>query len=252
MDSARAAATYLITQHRRDDGSLWRASSEGRTTGEGIIDDYAFLADGLLEIYQFSGEEEYLSAARELIDFAEAHFRRPQGGYFQARDTADKPLGRSVDYFDSVIPSGNAAMLNAMLKLSAITGEAKYRDSAQTTLENWTGLLDRAGLEMAWWFDAAVKLVGPYYDVVIAGDPASSETAALRQDLFSRLPASAVVSLVPAGGAGTSLVALAPALEGKSAFQGVPTAFVCEFGTCQAPTGDPAVMKKQMLAGWKK
>jgi len=252
LDSARTAADFLLTRHRRDDGSLRRASSDGRTSGEGIIDDYAFLADGLLEIYQFSGEEKYLQAARELIDFANAHFGRPEGGYYQARDTADNPLGRSVDYFDSVIPSGNAAMLNAMLKIAAITGESSYRQTAKTSLENWTGLLDRAGLEMAWWFDAAVKLVGPYYDVVIAGDPAAAETAALRAALFTRLPAGAVVSLVPAGGAGLSLVALAPALEGKSAFGGTPTAFVCEFGTCQAPTGDPAVMKKQMMVGWTK
>ena len=161
------------------------------------------------------------------------------------------PLGRSVDYFDSVIPSGNAAMLNVLLRLSAVTGETAYRERAEASLESWTGLLERAGLEMAWWFDAAVKLVGPYYDVVIAGDPASPETTALVEAYSRRLPASAVLSLVPANGPGEELQGLAPALEGKSAIGGSPTAFVCRFGTCQDPTGDPAVMTALLTTGWR-
>ncbi len=249
LDGARKAADFLLENHRSDDGSLLRSSSEGRTRADGILDDYAFFADGLLEIYQVSGDVQYLQAARELIDFARAEFGRPEGGFYMANSRVDAPLGRRVDYFDSVIPSGMAVMYSALLKLGALTGETKYLNEVKSDLAGWSDLLDRAGLEMAWWFDSGARLIGPYHDVVIAGDTANG---ALTRAVLGRLPASAVVSLIPADGADKDLLALAPALEGKKAVGGKPTAYVCEFGVCQAPTEDPGLMKDQMLQGWKK
>ena len=69
---------------------------------------------------------------------------------------------------------------------------------------------------------------------------------------MSRLPAGAVLSRVPAGGPTGEMQKLAPALADKKAIGGKATAYVCEFGTCQAPTGDAAVMMGQVLRGWVK
>ena len=250
LEGARTAADFLLATHRRQDGSLWRTTSDGRPRGEGTLDDYVFLADGLLEIYQVSGMTEYLQAARDLTDFARHEFGREDGGWYLARNTVDKPLGRSVDTFDSVVPSGNAVMLNNLIRLAAITGRSDYRHEAEAALAAWSGLLDKAGLEMAWWFDAAAKLVGPYYDVVIAGDRDDEATGRLVAAVLADLPASAVVSLVPADGPADDLLAIAPALADKKALGGMATAFVCEFGTCQAPTSDIAKVREQLLRGW--
>ncbi|MCK9996514.1 MAG: thioredoxin domain-containing protein [Candidatus Krumholzibacteria bacterium] len=252
LDGARKTADFLLENHRDKDGSLSRSSSEGRTRGEGILDDYAFFADGLMEIYQVSGDTQYLRAAKELIDFARAEFRREEGGFYMASRQADSPLGRRVDYFDSVIPSGMAVMFTDMIKLGALTGETVYLTEVKNDLERWSGLLERAGMGMAWWFDAAARLIGPYHDVVIAGDPADPATIALSRTILELLPASAVISLIPADGADKDLLAVAPALDGKKSVNGAPTAFVCEFGICQAPTSDPDTMRTQILQGWRK
>ena len=119
-------------------------------------------------------------------------------------------------------------------------------------LASWSELLERAGMGMAWWFDAAARLLGPYHDVVIAGDPADPATGILTRTILERLPASAVMSLVPAAGADKDLLAIAPALDGKTALNGAPTAYVCQYGVCQAPTSDPALMRTQFLQGWRK
>ena len=74
----------------------------------------------------------------------------------------------------------------------------------------------------------------------------------LSRQLIKRLPASAVVSQLPAAGAAADLLKLAPALEGKVAIGGQATAYVCEFGTCQAPTQDGAEMMRQVMKGWDK
>ena len=247
LEGARQAADFLLTKHRRPDGSLWRSSSAGNHSAEGILDDYAFLADGLLELYQFSGEARYLAAGRQLIDFALEHFGRSEGGFFMSRAEVPAPLGRRVDFFDSVIPAGNSMMFVNLVRLGTLTGETKYHQRAQNDLDRMSDLLGRAGLEMAWWFDAARLITGPYYDVVIVGDDHG-----MARSLMERLPASAVVSQVPAGGADSELIKLAPALEGKVAIDGQPTAYVCEFGTCQAPTHNAEEMIKQTLRGWER
>ena len=132
-----------------------------------------------------------------------------------ASPQADSPLGRRVDYFDSVIPSGMAVMFTDMIKLSALTGETIYLTEVKEDLARWSGLLKRAGMGMAWWFDAAARLIGPYHDVVIAGDPSDPATGVLARSILELMPASAVVTLIPADGADKDLLAMAPALDGK-------------------------------------
>lgn len=252
LDGAVKAAEYLLKNHRREDGSLWRTSSDGRLTAEGILDDYAFLADGLLELYQVSGQVKYLATSRQLIDFVLEHFDRPEGGFFMSRAEVEAPLGRRVDFFDSVEPCGNSVMMVNLVKLSALTGETRYHQRAQNDLDRLSDLLDRAGLEMAWWFDAARRITGPYYDVVIVGEKVGQAETGLARTLLERLPAGAVVSQLPEGAIDPQLAQLAPALEGKTAIDGQPTVYVCQFGTCQAPTQDAAEMMRQVLKGWEK
>jgi len=251
LNGARQAADFLLKEHRRDDGSLWRASSAGQTTGEAILDDYAFLADGLIELYQVSGETRYLVAARELVDLAVRDFVREEGGYYLSRAGTEAPLGRTVDTFDSVIPSGNAILFRNLVRLAAVTGETSYLDTARHDLDSWSGLLDRAGLEMAGWFDAANLALGPIHDVVIAGDKSDEHRATLTRTVLSRLPAAAVLSLVPANGPDAETRKAAPALIGKVAIDGNATAYVCQFGTCKAPTGDAEELLAQVLEGWQ-
>ncbi len=250
LDGAVKATDTLLAKHLRQDGSLWRTSDHGRPSGEGILDDYALLASALLDVYQVSDDPEiqarYLGKARELLDFARSEFHRAEGGYFMSRDQVTSPLGRPVDTFDNVTPSGQAAMYQALIALAAITGETGYLDEARDDLARWTGLIRRAGIETAWMCDAVSKIIEPYYDVVIAGDQTDEAATSLRAAVLTRLPVNAVLTTVPAKGPSDKLQKLAPALEGKKAVAGQATAYVCEFGTCQAPTQDAAVMLKQL------
>ncbi len=252
LDGARRAADLLLREHRDDTGRLRRASSDGRAAGLGILDDYAFLADGLLELYQVCGEARYLEAAGGLLETVRTDFVHPSGGYFLTAEGDEAPLARHVEYFDSVIPSGNAAVLGGLIRYGAITGRTEFHDEARRCLDAWSGLLERAGLEMAGWFDAAGKVIGPYHDVVIAGDRDDPLTAELRAIAVATLPASAVVSQVPATGPDARLAEIAPALIGKTSRRGRPVAYVCDFGVCQAPTSDPVQLREQLLAGWQR
>ncbi|MCP4573623.1 MAG: thioredoxin domain-containing protein [bacterium] len=241
LEAAELAAEHLLRVHKRDDGTWWRTSVDGATSGEAILDDYAFLAAAFLEMYQVSGDLRWLAEASDLVSVVRRDFAREEGGWYISSSRVEAPLGRSIEYFDSVEPAGMSAMYVVLLDLAALTGETKYRNHAEQDLEAWGGLLERAGSDLAWWFEAVDRIVWPHYDVVIAG-----ENDTLAKTFLQKLPADAVLLRVAPGGPTEEQLALAPALAGKKAVDGRATAYVCEFGTCQAPTPDSAVMLKQL------
>jgi hypothetical protein len=248
--AAERAANWLEQAHRRPDGRLLRAGTDGPAAGDGILEDYAFLANGLLDLYQATGDESRLRRALELIDITRRDFADPAGGCFLTAVAAEAPLGRKTELFDSVTPSGNSAFLQALLRAAALTGRDDYRDEAARTFARYAAIMERAGLEMAWWFDAALRLNGPFYDVVVAGDPADAATRALAATVTRLLPPHVTLARVPAAGPSVELAVILPATTGKIARGGEPCAYVCERGACLDPATEPNALREQVLAGW--
>jgi hypothetical protein len=244
--AATTAADFLLTRHLRSDGTLWRASSDGQASGEGIIDDYACLADGLLELFLATGSPRWLSAARALADTARRRFAHPDGGWYLTAEGAEAPLGRTIELFDSVVPTGNAVLLQVLLKLTALTGDTVHADEAAATLTARAGLLERGGLETACWLQAAALVLTPPFTVVVAGDEDDAATGALAVEARRVRPAQVLTVCVPAGGAGADLLAVAPALGGKPARSGRPTAYVCRGRTCAEPAQVPQALRAQL------
>jgi len=252
LDAAERAADYLWRAHRAEDGSLLRSSTDGVAANPAILDDYAFLARGLLALHQVSGAPEPLRRALLLIDAAREHFAHPDAGFYLTAAGQAAPLGRKVEVMDAVEPSGNAAMLHALLQAAALTGNRDHRSQAETMLRSHAGLLERAGLEMAAWLDAAELFLGPHYEVVVAGETEAADTEVLLDALRALRPAHAVIAQVAATGPSAELLQLAPALAGKLARSGRATAYVCQEGSCKAPTSDPAELRRQVLEGWER
>jgi uncharacterized protein YyaL (SSP411 family) len=248
--AAERCAEYLWTHHRREDGRLYRASSDGEARAIGILDDYAFLANGLLELFQATGETLHLERALALIETTRETFAQPEGGFYMTPDGHEAPLGRKVEIIDSVRPSGNAVMLQVLLRAAALTGSTTYRSDVEKALKAYVGIMHRASLEMAWWLDGALKLTGPYYEVVIAGASDSEDTRGLIETFHRLHPAHAVLASVPPTGPNGDVAELLPPAANKTALDGRATAYVCLFGACKAPTTDPSVMRTQILEGW--
>ena len=218
---------------------------------EGILDDYSFLAAGLLEMYEATGDEKYIKHAFELTEFAQTRFDSPDSGFYLTGNGQLAPMGRKIEIFDSVLPSGNSVMLQVLIKAAAISGNPKWLDEARQLVALNADNMRKSGLEMAWMMDGALKLIGPYYELVIAGDPKSEITQDLASAFRRYFPSHAVILMIPAGGIDKSESDILASAADKKAIAGNPTAYVCKFGTCKLPTNDPAVMLKQLMEGWK-
>ncbi|MDY0062715.1 MAG: thioredoxin domain-containing protein [Myxococcota bacterium] len=249
QEAAADLAEFLWDHHRNTAGELLRVSQDGAAEGAAVLEDHAFFAEGLLLLYQASGEVRYLQRALQLAQQAVADHGGPGPGYAMARRDQAQPLGPRADLHDGATPSGSATLVRILVLLAALTGRDELRREAADRLAAVAPLLARSPLDLAGWLEVALLLDGPLRQVVVAGDPTAPATAALLAAARGLLASHVVVLAVPASGPGEALRALCPASAGKGARPEEVLAFVCEHGTCRQPTRDPAELRRQLLAG---
>ena len=120
-DAALVAGNYIWTKNRDQDGQLWRASLNGRSSVPGVQEDYAWLADAFISLYDLSHQEIWLERAHSLLEHMQDRFWDPaNGGYFMSAPQVDAApaMGRPKDITDGAEPAGNAVALHAMARLA--------------------------------------------------------------------------------------------------------------------------------------
>ena len=251
LDTALDMESFIVRVHKRTDGGLWRSSNSSVAEHEAVLDDYAFFIKGLLDLYRADGETGHIDTALHLLSYARKHFSNPSGGFFFTPDTQEGHFARPMDISDGVRPSGNSVMLHDMLELATITSDENLRKEVLEQLGLFSSLMDRMGMEMAGWDDVLLQALGPYYDVVIAGDSDDPNTKKLISGYFKLLAVNSVLIRVPSSGPGKKQMELMPGSRGKNAINGKATAFVCSHGTCKKPTSSPIEMRQLLLNGWR-
>jgi uncharacterized protein YyaL (SSP411 family) len=113
----------------------WR---DGTAQGTGFLDDYACLAEGLLDLYEATGEGRRLEQARALADTMLAHFLDAEtGGLYFTADDAEPLLVRTMQPYDESVPASNAVAAWVLLRLHRETGEPRYRAALERLLNCW-------------------------------------------------------------------------------------------------------------------
>lgn len=114
------------TQAAATGGQLWRASLNGRTSVAATQEDYAWLADAYISLYDLSQEKIWLERARSLLERMHELFRdQAHGGYFMSAAGTEgiAGMGRPKDFDDGAVPAGNAVALHALARLARRPGE---------------------------------------------------------------------------------------------------------------------------------
>src|SRR5207245_3406409 len=123
--AAIQAAETILGGLRRPDGRLGRSWKDGRSSGEGVLEDYADLADGLLALYDATYDERWFAIARELGNAILDHFEDPAGGFFDTADDHEALVTRPKDPQDNATPSGGSMATLVLLRLAALTSETR-------------------------------------------------------------------------------------------------------------------------------
>jgi uncharacterized protein YyaL (SSP411 family) len=131
LDAADRCADFLLRELRDGDGRLLRIHIDGASHTDGCLEDYAFLLEALVVLFEATCEERRLDEARALAEEMIARFADPdRGGFFSTPSDGETLIARRKDLEDSPIPSGASAAAAGLLRLAQITGEVSYEDHA--------------------------------------------------------------------------------------------------------------------------
>jgi len=235
--AAGRAAGFVLSNLRDASGGLLHRWREGEAAVPGTLDDHAFLAWGLTELYLATFELRWLEAAqdiaRRLIDrFLDAS----DGGFYFSALEAGTPLMRQKPYYDAAIPSGNSAALIVLERLSRLCARPDLARRAADLARSAAATLAEFPSGFAMFLCGLDQLLTPGADVVIAAPDVASARPMLRLLWRAHLPDALAVLSVEGGEA--RLAELAPHTAGKSPLGGKATAHVCGHGRCAAPTTD--------------
>jgi uncharacterized protein YyaL (SSP411 family) len=240
-DAAMAAAHAILSGLFDDaSGRLKRSWKDGRATGEGVLEDYADLADGLLALYEATFDERWFVVARRLGDAILEHFVDPAGGFFDTADDHERLITRPKDVQDNATPSGGAMATFVLLRLHALTGEARYRTAADAAIASVAPLAARYPTAFAKWLTAIDFALADVVEIAIVGEPDDSTT----RELIS-VAAESGQARVIAVSANPESSAI-PLLTDRVAIDGKPTAYVCRGFACRMPVTTADDLRREL------
>ena len=226
---AERCAGFLLGEMRDPSGRMRRTWRAGQAKLNGQLEDYAYVANGLLELYRTTFEPRWFAAARELADAILDHFAAPGGGFFDTSDDHEELLLRPRTLQDGAVPSGGSAAAYVLLELGAYTGERRYVEAGESAVAPLAPAMGQAPLGFANWLAALDLALGPPQEVAIVGADADELLAVVRR---AYRPNVVVAAAADGGAAERSGIAL---LASREAIGGRATAYVCRQHTCERP-----------------
>jgi uncharacterized protein YyaL (SSP411 family) len=246
LDAARQTARYLLDQARDDDGRLWRMTRQGERRGSGVLEDYTFLAEGLIHLHQADGDIHWLDEASALMDTAIRDFGRDDGpGFYDTPHGSDDLAIRPQSIQDNATPSGNAVAADVLLTLGTLTERRELVDRAAALVESMGALMERHPEGFGRYLAVAERLAAPTYTLVIGGDPESPGHARLTRTALS-YPSAALVIAHATPELNEAELARFPVLQDRGGKDGASAAWLCREGACMLPAVSSADLGERL------
>ncbi|MER7566131.1 thioredoxin domain-containing protein [Streptomyces sp. NPDC097941] len=239
VEAAVSAADLLVRVHLDEQARLSRTSKDGQVgANDGVLEDYADVAEGFLALASVTGEGVWLDFAGFLLDHVLTRFTGAEGGLFDTAADAERLIRRPQDPTDNAVPSGWTAAAGALLSYAAQTGSEPHRAAAEKALGVVKALGPRVPRFVGWGLAVAEAYLDGPKEVAIVG-PALTDgaTKALHRTALLGTAPGAVVAV------GTPDSDELPLLADRILVNGEPTAYVCRHFTCEAPTTDAEALR---------
>jgi len=243
LQSAIAAASFIRdVMWNADSKRLLRRYRAGDAAIDGYAEDYAYLIFGLLEVFQASGDPQWLAWARDLQARQDELFWDGQnGGWFSTTGEDPSVLVRMKEDYDGAEPSPTSVSAMNLLTLAHLTGESAYSDRAAQAIASFGGRLEEQGRAVPFMAAALSTSIAGGEQIVIVGRRAAADTKAMWTAANKAYRPFAVLTLVdPSEQQG--LAAQMPWIAQMRMRDNRATAYVCRGFACNAPSTDPAVL----------
>jgi len=245
--AAEEAAAFVHT-HATHAGVPQRGVRGGRALGPAFLDDRALWGLALVRLHAANGDVALLGEARAVADEILAHHHdAARAGFLRASSERASTLPVAMlDMDDGPLPAGGTAATLLLLELGTLAGDDDLRTPALDVLARWGARAREQPMRAGTLLVAIDIAIANVHEVVVAGERGDATADALWRELATTSSARVLSARIPARGADEALEQAFPAFAGKRALTGKPTAFVCERGSCRAPTSDPAKLRDQL------
>jgi uncharacterized protein YyaL (SSP411 family) len=239
LAAARETADFLLERMRGSDGRLLRTFNQERAKQPAFLEDHAFLLEALIALYEATFEERWFTAAVTLAgELIERFGDTDNGGFFSTPADGEQLIARRKEIEDAPIPSGAASAALGLLRLSLLTGEARYATAAAGHLRLVHQFAARHPHAFGHTLQAIDLYLGPSREVALVGEDLRQLERVYRRALR---PRTVLAGLLVAGageagdGADGGPRTAVPLLEGRAPVDGRAAAYVCEHFACSAP-----------------
>jgi hypothetical protein len=241
LEIATRAATFLRANLYDSSGKiLYRNYREGRSDIGGFADDYAFVIQGLLDLYEASFDVEWLKFAMQLQETQDRwFFDEKNGGYFSTSGKDESVFLRMKDDNDGAEPAASSVAALNLLRLSQFRDDKQMADRARKTIDAFATTLSHFPSAMPQMLVALDYSLSKPRQIVIAGNRDAPETRALLKEAHRHFLPKTILLLADGTEGQKYLGEKNEAIRAMSAVDGKPAAYVCENFTCKAPVTDP-------------
>jgi hypothetical protein len=235
--AAEQSIGFIFDKMFSTEGQLLHRYRDGEAALPAHLDDYAFLIQAMLELYETTFDVDYLKKALKLNEYLLKHFWDDKnGGFYFTADDGEHLLIHQKEIYDGAVPSGNSIAMRNLLRLGRMTANYDLEQKASKIGRAFFDKVRKSASSYTQLMIAVDFAVGPSYEVVIAGDPQASDTEKMLRTVQQEFIPNKVVIFVPAGSDSSDIKHIAPFTRNQSTIEGKATAYVCVNYTCKLPT----------------
>ncbi|EMY80612.1 thioredoxin domain-containing protein [Psychroflexus gondwanensis ACAM 44] len=236
LDLAEKNAQFLLASMMTENGKLLRTKSSDSKFIYGFLDDYAFLVEALIKVYQVSFNILYLNTAKDLVNICLEDFLDSSTGLFYYSSTKGEQLiSKTFEINDNVIPASNSSLAKSLFLMGHFFDDSIYTKASEKMWNQVRSKLHKSGPYYANWQILSGWFSHPFYEVAIMGKEAKQKALELQHSFCQ--------NSIFLGGHEENLALLKGKLPRELSETKI---YVCEHKTCQQPTIDVDVAKEQL------
>jgi uncharacterized protein YyaL (SSP411 family) len=245
LQSAERAAHFVLSVLRRPDGGLFRTARAGRAHLPGCLDDYAYLADGLITLFEAGGSAEFLAEAQRLVERGLRDFDDGHGAFFTTARGHETLFARPREGQDGALPSANAVFARALARLARHYDRGDLAQRARAALMAYGTLIEQAPQAFATSLDVLDFLESTPLELALVGRRGTPDREAIERAVAEHyLPNRVCAHLDPDQPEAMDL----PLLRGKTLVREHAALYVCRNYACAAPVTDPGAAAAALAA----
>ncbi|KLT65576.1 thioredoxin domain-containing protein [Pedobacter sp. BMA] len=221
-EKAKVATDFILSNLKQQNGGLFRNFKNGKASITAFLDDYAFLIEALIALYEYDFEEAWLDEAKALTDYVLGNFTDAKSPmFFYTSAESESLIARKHEIMDNVIPASNSVMASNLNKLGLLFDEEKYTEKAALMLAAVEPKIKSYGSAYSNW---AIQLLNEIYgtnEIAITG----LEADVVKMELSNHY----IPNKITLGGTKSNL----PLLKGKESNE--TKVYICRNKVCQLP-----------------